>query len=341
MKAIAKPILLALLVTGAGESVAAGQCLVQAARAQIGVTLGYDGSYLPIAYPGGDVPPERGVCTDVVIRAYRKFGVDLQRLVHEDMRLAWSAYPKRWGLSRPDRNIDHRRVPNLQTFFMRHGEQLSISRDPRDYRPGDIVTWTVAARLPHIGLISERRSASGTPLVVHNIGRGAVEEDILFSYPITGHYRYMPAPVAAGCEGTAPSICITTAAGAVEVEVSIEVASTDAERRHGLMERERLAPDAGMLFRYPAERPASAGFWMYRTQIPLDIAFLDAQGKILAIRQMLPCASADAAQCPSYAAGVPHWAALEVNRGFFAAQGIRVGDHTRMSGMSGCRKSRD
>jgi uncharacterized protein YijF (DUF1287 family) len=155
--------------------------------------LHYDGSYRRLEYPGGDVSIERGVCTDVVIRAFRKLGVDLQVLVHEDMKKAWSAYPKLWGLSRPDSNIDHRRVPNLATFFTRKGKPLRVSREARDYVAGDLVTWRLPGNLPHIGIVSDRKSEEGTPLILHNIGRGAAEEDILFSYPITGRFRYLPA----------------------------------------------------------------------------------------------------------------------------------------------------
>lgn len=167
--------------------------LVAAARAQVGVTLHYDGRYQGISYPGGDVPLERGVCTDVVIRAYRKQGVDLQALVHQDMSKAWNAYPQLWQLKAPDRNIDHRRVPNLATFFSRHGTSLKPSRDGRDYRPGDIVTWRLPRNLPHIGIVSDKLSWTGVPLVIHNIGEGAKEENALFSYPISGHYRWKPA----------------------------------------------------------------------------------------------------------------------------------------------------
>ncbi len=153
----------------------------------------YDGSYVAIAYPMGDVAPDRGVCTDVVIRAYRTLGVDLQRLVHEDMTVDFAAYPPLWGLSRPDRNIDHRRVPNLAAFFTKHGRSLTVTRDPAHYRPGDLVTWMVGGSRPHIGIVTSRRSRDGArPLIVHNIGRGPELEDMLFDFPITGHYRYRP-----------------------------------------------------------------------------------------------------------------------------------------------------
>jgi hypothetical protein len=126
----------------------------------------------------------------VVIRAYRALGVDLQVEVHEDMRRAFGRYPKRWGLTAPDANIDHRRVPNLQAFFRRAGAALAVSREAAAYRPGDLVTWELPGSLPHIGVVSDRTSADGVPLIVHNIGRGPEVEDLLFAYPITGHYRY-------------------------------------------------------------------------------------------------------------------------------------------------------
>ncbi|HKO88184.1 MAG TPA: DUF1287 domain-containing protein [Burkholderiales bacterium] len=176
-----------------------GTCLVNAARQQIGVTLIYDPAYSHLRYPNGDVSPERGVCTDVLIRAYRVFGVDLQSLVHEDMAISWARYPKLWGLTRPDSNIDHRRVPNLQTFFAAHGQKLRPTRDTAAYKPGDIVTWQLASGVPHIGLVSDKRSYAGTPLVIHNIGAGTREEDVLFSYEITGHYRYSPTMLRGAC----------------------------------------------------------------------------------------------------------------------------------------------
>jgi uncharacterized protein YijF (DUF1287 family) len=171
---------------------AQAQPLVEAARHQIGVTRFYDAAYRRIAYPGGDVPPDRGVCTDVIVRAYRRLGVDLQVLVHEDMRRNWAAYPKHWGLKQPDPHIDHRRVPNLAVFFTRHGQRLNVSDKPADYRPGDIVTWRLDTGVPHIGLVSDRRSWLATPLVIHNIGAGTREENALFDHEITGRYRYTP-----------------------------------------------------------------------------------------------------------------------------------------------------
>ncbi len=155
----------------------------------------YDGSYFAIPYPNGDVPEHVGVCIDVVIRSYRALGVDLQVLVHEDMVKNFADYPSKriWGLDKTDKNIDHRRVPNLQIFFSRHGRSLSISQRPGDYAPGDIVTWMLPGNLPHIGIVTDRVSdATGNPLAVHNIGAGPHLDDMLFSYEITGHYRYLP-----------------------------------------------------------------------------------------------------------------------------------------------------
>lgn len=151
----------------------------------------YDGRYRQIKYPNGDVPDNIGVCSDVVIRSYRVLGIDLQAAVHEEMKLYFDAFPKNWGLSKPDPNIDHRRVPNLQVFFERKGQKLPVTDNPADYKTGDLVTWMVAGNLPHIGIVVDQRSADGKrPLIVHNIGRGPKLEDMLFEFPITGHYRY-------------------------------------------------------------------------------------------------------------------------------------------------------
>lgn len=153
----------------------------------------YDPAYTIIPYPMGDVPADRGVCSDVVVRAMRAVGVDLQQRVHEDMRENFAEYPKLWGLTRPDRNIDHRRVPNLETYFTRRGYRLAPSNDARDYQPGDIVAWNLrgeAGYLAHIGIVTDRRGISGWPLVVHNIGAGPKLEDVLFQWPMTGRYRY-------------------------------------------------------------------------------------------------------------------------------------------------------
>lgn len=152
----------------------------------------YDASYKRIAYPMGDVAPDRGVCADVVVRAFRALGIDLQERVHEDMKAAFDAYPKHWGLARPDSNIDHRRVPNLETFFTRKGARQAPSDDPTDYRPGDIVAWNLrgdAGWLPHIGIVTDHIAVSGRPMVVHNIGAGPKLEDVLFDWEMTGHYR--------------------------------------------------------------------------------------------------------------------------------------------------------
>lgn len=167
--------------------------VVEAARARTRLGEKYDPSYVAIAYPGGDVPDDRGVCTDVVIRAWRQIGLDLQVLVHEDMRANFGQYPRIWGLRSTDRNIDHRRVPNLQKFFSRRGAALPVSDRARDYRPGDLVTWMLPGNLPHIGIVSDRQAgAADRPLILHNIGAGTQEEDILFKYPVTGHYRFFP-----------------------------------------------------------------------------------------------------------------------------------------------------
>jgi uncharacterized protein len=165
------------------------QTVIAGARRQVGVTVGYDPAYRRIAYPNGDVPMHTGVCTDVVIRAFRHAGIDLQVLVHEDMKRNFSKYPRNWGLRGPDRNIDHRRVPNLATFFTRKGRALPVTRNGADYKPGDIVTWRLSSGVPHIGLVSDVRRG-GRYLMVHNIGSGAQLEDVLFSYEVTGHYRW-------------------------------------------------------------------------------------------------------------------------------------------------------
>ena len=151
----------------------------------------YDPSYYSIAYPNGAVPAGRGVCTDVIIRAYRMFGVDLQKEVHEDMKANFDEYPDNWGLSRPDRNIDHRRVPNLMEFFGRHGETLPITNNPEDYKPGSIVCWNLGGGFLHVGIVSAEKTPDGLRyMIIHNIGRGQVAEDVLFNYEIIGHYRY-------------------------------------------------------------------------------------------------------------------------------------------------------
>jgi uncharacterized protein YijF (DUF1287 family) len=152
----------------------------------------YDPAYLNIPYPGGDVPVNTGVCTDEIVRAYRALGYDLQRLVHEDMKQNFSAYPSDWGLKKPDKNIDHRRVLNLQVYFKRRGAQVPVTDKPTSYRPGDLITCTVPPNLPHIALVVPAPDGGERPWIVHNIGRGPQLEDRLFEFPLTGHYRWHP-----------------------------------------------------------------------------------------------------------------------------------------------------
>ncbi len=168
-----------------------GTDLAAAAAAQIGVTLIYDPAYVALKYPGGDVPMERGVCCDVVIRALRTHDVDLQKLVHEDMKSAFAAYPKNWGLKSTDKNIDHRRVPNLMRFLTRSGKAVPVTDNDSDFRPGDLVTWMLPGNLPHIGIVAvEKVPGADRHAVIHNIGRGAQREDALRAFKITGHYRW-------------------------------------------------------------------------------------------------------------------------------------------------------
>ena len=182
-------VLLALFPTAAQPRLPLSTQLVNAALSQTWQQVIYDSSYRASDYPLGDVPATYGVCSDVVVRAYRQIGIDLQKLVHEDMEANFSLYPNLWGLKKPDTNIDHRRVPNLEKFFARHGKILSISANPSDYKAGDIVSWRVP--LPHIGIVSTLKTADGKrPLIIHNIGLGPQIEDILFNYPIQGHFRY-------------------------------------------------------------------------------------------------------------------------------------------------------
>ena len=165
--------------------------LIGAARRQIGVTRAYDPGYSSLAYPGGDVPRERGVCTDVVVRAYRDaLELDLQRLVHEDMAANFGAYPRNWGLKRPDRNIDHRRVPNLARFWQRSGAGLALPAALSGWQPGDVFSSLVGTNLPHTGVVSDRVSSAGVPLVIHNIGRGAQEEELTAAGRMIGRYRW-------------------------------------------------------------------------------------------------------------------------------------------------------
>lgn len=165
--------------------------VVAAGIEQTTYTFIYDASYQKLDYPLGDVPADRGACTDVIIRAFRKASVDLQQVVHEDLRDNPAAYPKKWGAGRPDRNIDHRRVPNLMVYFTRRGKSLPVTTNAADYQPGDVVTWEFDNGLTHTGLVTDERAApKGNYLIVHNIGAGAQLQDVLFAWKITGHYRY-------------------------------------------------------------------------------------------------------------------------------------------------------
>jgi len=157
-------------------------------------SIDYDPAYFSIKYPNGDIPANKGVCTDVIIRSYRRLGIDLQKEVHEDMAANFSKYPnlKKWGMTKTDTNIDHRRVPNLEVFFERKGQKLSVSNNPADYKTGEIVTWMINGKLPHIGIITNKKSEDGKRnLIVHNVGGGQVLEDCLFDYQIVGHYKYV------------------------------------------------------------------------------------------------------------------------------------------------------
>lgn len=165
--------------------------VIEASIEQTGYTFRYDPSYAKIDYPNGDVPPDRGVCSDVVIRAFRKVGVDLQKEIHLDMKRNFAAYPKKWGLTRPDTNIDHRRVPNLMTYFSRRNKSLPISSIAKDYLPGDVVAWDLGGGVTHIGIVTDRKIGQSKNFqIVHNIGAGAKLEDVLFAWRIIGHYRY-------------------------------------------------------------------------------------------------------------------------------------------------------
>jgi len=216
--------------------------LSNAALGRLQSRVRYDGSYVKIGYPWGDVPANIGVCTDVVIRSYRKLGIDLQSQVHQDMTTAFSAYPnvKKWGLSQPDANIDHRRVYNLKAFFQRRGAALPITRNPTDYRPGDLVTWMVGPGLPHIGVVVDKPSRADPrrKMIVHNIAHGPQMEDVLFRFPITGHYRY-------------------TAAHARSVPKTI-YASRPAPRKSRGFNRAQLADAARLLANAPAPRQQRA-----------------------------------------------------------------------------------
>lgn len=167
--------------------------LVHAARKQIGVTLGYNPAYVTLSYPGGDVPRETGVCTDVIVRAYRDaFDVDLQVLVHDDMKAAFASYPKIWGLTRADRNIDHRRVPNLETYFKRQGLELDMPGQREDWQPGDLVTMRLGGRLPHIAIFSGHDAVTGKAMYIHNIGGGTREDELYADYDTPRRFRFAP-----------------------------------------------------------------------------------------------------------------------------------------------------
>ncbi|MEM6413027.1 MAG: DUF1287 domain-containing protein [Pseudomonadota bacterium] len=171
---------------------ALGHRIAKAALERTESPVTYDPAYRKLAYPNGDVASDRGVCSDVIIRVLRGVGLDLQKSVHEDMRANFSAYPRLWSAARPDPNIDHRRVPNLETFFTRAGARRPQSTNPKDFRAGDIVAWNLRGKagvLPHIGIVTDKKGASGWPMIVHNIGRGPQHEDVLLLWPITGHYR--------------------------------------------------------------------------------------------------------------------------------------------------------
>lgn len=187
--------LLSISITTNSTAASYSERLVNAAIERTTHRVTYDGSYRHIRFPFGDVPNNIGVCTDVVIRAYRKLGIDLQQRVNEDMQQRFSEYPsyKKWGLLKPDTNIDHRRVPNLRSFFSRNGVNLPITNNANDYRPGDIVTWSISPSLPHIGIVTNIISSDKKrPIIAHNIGKGPQLEDVLFKLKITGHYRYLP-----------------------------------------------------------------------------------------------------------------------------------------------------
>jgi len=184
--------LLVLAASVSGHALA-DEALVSAAQDRLEHNVRYDGRYIKLGYPGGDVPANIGVCTDVVIRSYRAaYGFDFQKAVHEDMSANFSAYPKNWGLSHTDRNIDHRRVPNLEAYLKRQGASLGVSQKAEDYQPGDIVSWRLGGGLPHIGIVSDRKAQDGTPLIIHNVGAGPQEENVLFAYKMKGHFRFIP-----------------------------------------------------------------------------------------------------------------------------------------------------
>lgn len=180
-------------VANSNVSNSALEAIVMSARERTFADVRYDPKYVKLTYPNGDVSPDTGVCTDVIIRTYRNaFGYDFQKAVHEDMRGNFSAYPKNWGLKRPDKNIDHRRVPNLEKFLTRQGAALPMTKNPEDYQAGDIVSWRLGGKLAHIGIVSDKRLSDGTPLIIHNMGKGPVEDNILWIPNMTGHFRFTP-----------------------------------------------------------------------------------------------------------------------------------------------------
>jgi uncharacterized protein YijF (DUF1287 family) len=187
-------LLIAFCLSFTAESKVSSLSIAKASMERTKHTIIYDPTYFQIAYPMGDIPADRGVCTDVLIRSYRALGIDLQKLVHEDMKKNFHQYPKIWGLKKPDKNIDHRRVPNLQIFFKKFGEDLPITENGNDYQPGDIIAWNIGTTqfISHIGIVSDQKiSGKNRYKIVHNIGEGPKCEDVLFSYPIIGHYRYL------------------------------------------------------------------------------------------------------------------------------------------------------
>ncbi|MFC0776823.1 DUF1287 domain-containing protein [Flavobacterium sp. HJSW_4] len=183
----------ALAVSDSFKPTTFAEKLSQAAISIIDPSVDYDPAYFKIEYPNGDVPKNKGVCTDVIIRSYRILNIDLQKEVHEDMIENFSLYPnlKNWGMTKTDTNIDHRRVPNLEVFFERKGTKLPITQDAKDYKTGELVTWMINDKLPHIGIVTNKKSKDGKRnLIVHNVGRGQVLEDCLFEYKIVGHFKY-------------------------------------------------------------------------------------------------------------------------------------------------------
>jgi uncharacterized protein len=192
MKAILLSILFVFwFISNAFSQNVFGEALADSALVLTHQNVRYDPTYFKISYPNGDVPSGKGVCTDVIIRAYRKLNIDLQKEVHEDIKTNFNKYPQNWGLKEPDKNIDHRRVPNLMTFFTRHGIVKVISSNPGDYIPGDIVCWDLGGGVTHIGIVANLKSPDRRRfLIIHNIGGGQVLEDCLFNYKIIGHYQY-------------------------------------------------------------------------------------------------------------------------------------------------------